>query len=132
MRFPISGSSSRAAASVISAPESGWWWNSAESGTGYFVERQGATIFMAFYLYGSDGRAVWYVASGTPVSTGSVLSMTGSLIEVGGGQTLTSNPQATTSTTIRGTITLQFASSTAGVLPLPSGRQVTLSRFTAF
>src|SRR5262249_53017901 len=49
---------------AVAAPETGWWWNPAESGRGYFVESQGGITYMAVYLYADDGRARWLVAGG--------------------------------------------------------------------
>ncbi len=43
-------------------PETGWWWNPAEPGRGYFVELQGGRVFLAAFLYADDGRATWSVA----------------------------------------------------------------------
>jgi hypothetical protein len=44
------------------APEDGWWWNASESGSGYAIERQGNSIFMAAFLYESAGAATWYAS----------------------------------------------------------------------
>jgi subtilisin family serine protease len=41
-------------------PDNGWWWNSSESGSGYAIERQGNSIFMAAFLYEASGAATWY------------------------------------------------------------------------
>jgi len=130
-RYPISGSSSPAA-SLAGAPETGWWWNANEGGTGYFVEQQGSQIFMAFYLYGTDQRAVWYYALGTPVLSGANVVFTAPLSLVAGGQTLTGPKKATSSTTTAGTVTVIFDTSTTGSLTLPNGRKVALTRFTSF
>lgn len=45
-------------------PESGLWWNPAESGTGYAIEVQ--DDFMAVLVYGGSaaGAATWYTAAG--------------------------------------------------------------------
>ncbi len=45
-------------------PFTGWWWNPAESGSGYSVELQGDTIFIVGYMYETDGRPVWYLSAG--------------------------------------------------------------------
>jgi len=45
------------------APQDGWWWNPAESGSGYAIERQGNSLFMAAFLYEPGGAATWYAAS---------------------------------------------------------------------
>ena len=66
-------------------PESGWWWNAAESGRGYSLEIQGNRLFMAAYMYTADGRAVWYVSAGRMNQDG---SFQGDVTEYAGGQTL--------------------------------------------
>lgn len=43
----------------------GWWWNPAESGTGYAIEIQGNTLFAA--IFSGDGR--WVATSGAMTST---------------------------------------------------------------
>jgi len=48
------------------------WWNSpagSEDGWGMNVIQQDQTLFLTFFLYGTDGTARWYVASGaTPTN----------------------------------------------------------------
>jgi len=48
---------------LAAAPQDGWWWNPAESGSGYAIERQGDSLFMAAFLYEAGGAATWYAAS---------------------------------------------------------------------
>ena len=38
------------------APQTGWWWNPAESGRGFSIESSGNNLFMAAYLYDVSGR----------------------------------------------------------------------------
>src|SRR5882672_9035661 len=47
---------------VLAAPQTGWWWNPAESGRGFFVESRDGITFIGAYLYESDGHATWLVA----------------------------------------------------------------------
>ena len=108
-------------------PQKGWWWSSAESGRGYFLEVQGSTLFLAAYMYDSTGQAVWYISLGAMTSTS---LYTGTLTEFRGGQTLGGAYNATTSSSSVGAITLQFSSQTAATLTLPNGQQVALTRYT--
>jgi hypothetical protein len=39
------------------------WWTPTESGWGVSVHQQYATMFLTFYVYGSDGKPVWYSGS---------------------------------------------------------------------
>lgn len=45
-------------------PENGWWWNPAKSGTGYNIESQNNTVFVATFIYDEAGHPVWYSGSG--------------------------------------------------------------------
>jgi hypothetical protein len=108
-------------------PQSGYWWNPAEGGRGYTVEVQDNTVFVAAYMYDAAGNPVWY-ASGPATLTGDN-TYQGSLIEYTGGQTLTGTYQAPSDTASMGNITIQFTSPTAGMLTLPDGEQVPISRF---
>lgn len=66
-------------------PETGWWWNPAESGRGFSIEVASGKLFMASYLYRPNGSATWW-ASGGPLNPDN--SYTGELLEYRGGQTL--------------------------------------------
>jgi hypothetical protein len=46
-------------------PESGFWWNPNESGSGYSIEIQDNYLFMALYVYDEAGNPIWYTADGT-------------------------------------------------------------------
>lgn len=46
-------------------PESGFWWNPAESGRGYSIEIQDNFLFLMAYVYDSNGRPDWFSAQGT-------------------------------------------------------------------
>jgi hypothetical protein len=123
-----------AAGSASGDPEKGWWWNASEGGRGYFIETQGAgrSMFMAAYMYDADASAVWYVASGTVLSSALAVgsSFTGTLSEYANGQALGGEYRTPTISATRGAITLDFTSSTQAVLTLPSGQQMTLIRYT--
>lgn len=103
---------------VTVTPQTGWWWNPAESGRGFFIERQGSNLFMAGYLYAVDGRALW-VTSGGPMTTSSHYQ--GELLTFNGGQTLTGAYHPPASSSPLGTIDLQFADAAHGTLTWPGG-----------
>lgn len=46
------------------SPESGLWWNPAESGTGYTIEIQDNMMVVTVYGGAQDGRSKWYTAAG--------------------------------------------------------------------
>ena len=80
-----------AAPQALAIPETGWWWNSNESGTAYSVEIRDNRLFMATFTYTSEGRAVWHVAAGKLSTDGRFV---GELTESAGGQTLSGPYQA--------------------------------------
>lgn len=45
-------------------PESGLWWNPAESGRGYTIDIQDNTLQLLMYAYRPDGSAVFYTSAG--------------------------------------------------------------------
>ena len=57
------------------------YYNPAESGWGFFVVQSNIFQFLAFFIYGSDGKPTWYTAqlmdNGTGTYTGQVYETTG-------------------------------------------------------
>ena len=115
-------------------PQTGWWWNAAQPGRGFFIDVQGSRLFLAAMMYESDGTSRWYVATGTLVSGpfGLRPTMTAALEEYGGGPTLAGAYTTPSRTSVPGQITVSFASSATGTLTLPNGSSVALTRFTGF
>lgn len=114
------------AGTVADMPETGWWWSTAEPGRGYFAEIQGSTLFPSGYMYDSHGQATWFVSQNSMTEP---LTYQGSLQEFAGGQTLTGAYQAPTTSTDRGSLTIQFTSATDGVVTFPGGSQIALTRY---
>ena len=110
----------------LGSPESGWWWNPDEPGTGWYLEIQNASAFVAGFLYDDRGQASWVSASGPMSST---RSFTGTLVRCAGGQTLGGAYQPATCSGDQGTVAVSFSSPVAATMTLPSGRQVTIKRF---
>lgn len=107
-------------------PETGWWWNASESGRGFYIEKQGGTLFIAGYMYDGSGNPVWY-SSGNVMS--SATTYQGNWSEYRDGQTLTGAYKAPSTPSNAGSVTLQFTSSTTATLTLPNARQMQLTRF---
>lgn len=108
-------------------PQSGWWWNAAESGRGYSIEVQGNRLFLAGYMYDASGEPVWYLSSGTL----SGQDYQGTWVEYANGQTATGPYNAPTIVKPdAGALAIHFTSPTAAVLTLPNGRSIAISRFT--
>ncbi len=107
-------------------PQTGWWWNPAESGRGFAIEQQSNTIFFAAYLYRDDGSAVWHTAVMEEKADG---QYEGELEEFQNGQTLTGEYVKPESIAGPGKIVLNFTDNTNGSLTLPSGTVIPISRF---
>jgi hypothetical protein len=108
------------------APETGWWWNTAEGGRGYSIEVAGNHIFFASYLYDVSGRATWLVASGNTSLDGSLF--TGNLEAYAQGQTLSGPYRAPSAPTNPGALTLAFNDARHGTMTWPGG-SVAIERF---
>ncbi len=115
-----------AAATPASAtqPASGWWWNPAEGGRGYAIEKQGDKIFFAAFLYDAVGAPLWYVATGKMV--GGVF--TADLQHYVNGQTLTGPYKSPTLLPSPGKVAIEFTSGSTGVMSWPGGL-VPIQRF---
>lgn len=97
----------------------GWWWNRAEPGRGFFIEQQGASLFVAGYLYADSGRATWVTSN---LSTSAANDFAGTLQGFSGGQTLSGAWQQNAPTSPSpGNLRLQFSDSTHATLTWPGG-----------
>ncbi len=123
-RFPIS--TPAAFATSAASFESGWWWNEAEPGRGYFIEVQGTQAFISIFGYESSGQAVWYVAN---ANLGSPSAMSASLLRYAAGQSLQGAHANPVSAASPGSVGFQFASPTTGTLTLPDGSRTNIRRF---
>lgn len=105
-------------------PVTGWYWNASEGGRGFSIETRSSSLFMASFLYASDGAPEWYVSSGTISNN----SFSGTLDEYVNGQSLGGTYRAPSLLGSAGTIGLSFSSSTAGTLTL-NGTSTSIERF---
>ena len=111
----------------IFRPETGWWWNEAEGGRGFAVEVQGNDMFIAGFMYRSDGSPVWYVSAGT-MTTSQVYQ--GTWTEYANGQAMGGAfKPATVKNANVGAVSMVFSSTTTAVLTLPDGRRISLKRY---
>ncbi|MBI1777485.1 MAG: YncE family protein [Proteobacteria bacterium] len=136
-RFPFTGSTV-VPPSTSTAPETGWYWQPTESGTGYFIEVQGNQFYVAYYAYDTTGPSRWYIVSGTAVSNagvfgaGGLLTMSGTFSEYANGQALTGSYRTPSLLASRGTVTILFSTPTTAQVTLPSGRQLNIQRFYSY
>lgn len=124
VRFPISTPGFAASNATF---ESGWWWNPAESGHGYFIETQGGSTFSAIYTYNAtSAESAWYV-HGAVLGSGNN-QFTERTLTYRGGQTLFGSYRAATST---GSVNMTFnaTSATTGAITYSNGVTVNLQRF---
>jgi hypothetical protein len=127
-RFNIVANGSTLAART-NQPESGWWWNPAESGRGFFLEWQGGELFMAGYMYDSAGNPIWYLSSNTTPSS-NLQSFSNTWGQYGNGQTLMGSyqPAAVVNGNV-GPVTIQFQGAENAIMTLPGGRTTAITRF---
>ncbi len=96
---------------------SGWWYNPAEGGRGFFIEQQGGSVFLAAFLYDDSGRPTWLSSGGS--LSGAAYS--GPLDSYAGGQTMGGPYTPPAHAPSPGTLTLQFADSSHATLSWPGG-----------
>ncbi len=107
-------------------PETGWYWNAAEGGRGFFVEQRGDNVFMAGFHYEMDGSATWFVGQGMAINS----YLTSPMYMFRGGQTLSGAWDAAELGTSPGSMTIYFDTPSAATLYWPGG-SVSLVRFPA-
>lgn len=105
-------------------PQTGWYWNAAESGRGFFFEQRGDLAFYAGFHFEQDGRATWFTAQGTVIASLLVSPM----YMFRGGQTLTGPYVAPVPASSPGPLLLEFSSATTATMVWPGGG-VNLVRF---
>jgi List-Bact-rpt repeat protein/galactose oxidase-like protein/Kelch motif protein len=111
----------------VGTPQPGWWYAPTEGGRGYAIEVQGNTMYLAGYMYDTQGNPVWYLSSGAMTD---ISLYQGEWQQYGNGQTLTGSYHAPSVVNAAvGTVTLQFNSTTTATLTLPNGRQVQIERY---
>jgi hypothetical protein len=113
-RFPISTPAFAAASPNVTT---GWYWNPAQGGRGFFIETQGTSAFVGSFMYDANGNPVWYVNS--PSLTGGN-TLNSALSTYTAGQTLTGNYVFPTLTPGNlGNLAFTFASPSIASMALP-------------
>ena len=101
---------------TAATPQTGWWWNSSESGRGFSFETNSARLFFAWYMYASDATATWY-----PTNTTISGSYSGTLDQYTGGQTLSGSYRAASPRGSSWSVRAVFFSNSYGALVWPGG-----------
>ena len=109
-------------------PETGMWWDPAESGRGYALEIQNGTMFLGGYMYDASGNPLWY--SSGPKAMTNATTYAGTWSQYGNGQTLTGTYKlATVVNGNVGPVTIRFSDTQNATLTLPDGRTIPITRF---
>ncbi len=130
-RFPFANPAGITAGDPGTA-ETGWWWNAAESGRGWFMEVQKTasgqnSVYLVGYAYDDQGTANWHVATG-PMTTSALFEGAMALYRGGSPISMTSDT-APTSMAALGAVSVRFTSTGTAVVSLSNGRQIPLTRF---
>lgn len=94
-------------------PESGWYWNPAESGRGFNIEVQDDKLFFAAFVYAPDGTAVWYF-SGDRMS--SDRTYTAPLYQTFGGQCIGCSYPGSPGLIQKGNVSITFTTPESAVI----------------
>lgn len=130
-RFPFANAASITAGDSGTA-ETGWWWNAAEGGRGWFMEVQKTAagqnaVYIIGYMYDEQGVANWHVAAG--LMTTPTLFEGNIALYRGGSPISSATDTAPTSVANLGSMTVRFASTGTAMVSLFNGRQIPLTRF---
>lgn len=123
------------AAASVPRPESGWYWNPDEGGTGFMFEAQGDRGFVGLFVYEEGtGKPIWYAATGTvSVAADGRAAFVGDLRRYQQGMSITQDapgrpyvaPQTSQSV---GELRIDFIGRDASA-QLPGGRHMQATRF---
>jgi hypothetical protein len=107
-------------------PESGWWWNPAEDGRGFFIEWQNGSVDIAGYMYDEQGNSVWYLGV---YETPNIRAINGSWWSYANGQSMmaTYKPATRISDNVA-PVTVTFSGPDTALMTLPNGRTTQLQR----
>lgn len=117
----------RAIAATSYQPETGIYWNPAESGRGYTIEVNNDLAAVTVFHYADDGQPTWHLAV-VPLRDMPSADAPGTFVGYSGGQTL-SGPYAAPRATEEGLLKLSFSRSCSGVLTFPRTRTIPIQRF---
>jgi hypothetical protein len=105
-------------AQATAPPQSGYWWNPTDPGSGYVIEVQGNTMLFAGFNYDANGNATWITSNGPMTSA---TQYAGTLVAYSGGQTLTGEYQAPVQGPPSGNISIEFSADWSALVTLGSG-----------
>src|ERR1051325_1319492 len=97
--------------------QTGWWWNPAKPGTGYFIEQQSNSLLLGAYFYAASGEATWSLSIGAMSDN----AYTGTLGIYSGGQTLTGAYRPDSFGGTLGKFAVQFSDPMHATITWPGG-----------
>jgi hypothetical protein len=106
--------------------QTGWWWNPAEPGRGFFIETNGIGAFVGTFVYDSQGAPTWYVSQ-QEIQTRSYY--TAPLLAFADGAALGAPHRTPRGLGSIGTMSLTFSSAAQGVFAAPA-TSIPLERFS--
>lgn len=109
-------------------PETGIYWNPAESGRGYSIEVGNGVATVTAFHYTSDGQPTWHLVA-APLAGETAQNASGDFVSYFGGQTLGGPYKAPTSSTPQGRFSLSFTEACKGTLAFPGMPTVAVQRF---
>jgi hypothetical protein len=104
-------------------PQTGLWWNPAESGSGYALDYKHGVLVVTTYSYKATGESEWYISSGPVVSN----LFIGSLDRFHHGQCISCPyPGSPIFGGTDGAMSITFHTSTSATLSLPGRPTITI------
>ncbi len=125
-RFPVVPFGPGFGASEAPYPESGFWWNSSEPGTGVVLEVQGNVMMIGLLDYDAAGRSRWTYAVADMLFG---LLFTAPILDVAAGPPDGQGWRPVGDVMPGSNIVVEVKSRTSIVLVQPNGRRVSLERF---
>jgi hypothetical protein len=108
-------------------PETGIFWNPAESGRGFTIEVNNNTATVTVFHYADDGHPIWNIAV-VPLKPAPEFDATGDFMSFMHGQTL-AGPYAAPVPSRDGTLEFRFGKPCKGLLAFPRTARIPVKRF---
>ncbi|TWO71037.1 VCBS repeat-containing protein [Caenimonas sedimenti] len=109
----------------VDRPETGIYWNPAESGRGYTIDTQGTTSVLTMFHYNPDGSPTWNIVTGN-IASG---VFTANFDAFSGGQTLTGPYKPAAGPVAQGRFTMRFGDPCGGFVQYEGAPAVAVRRF---
>jgi probable HAF family extracellular repeat protein len=111
---------------IFGTVENGWWSNPGEPGRSFAIEVQDTNIFIVGSMFDGGGRPTWYLSYGLMTDA---TTFSGTWAQYGMGPTMMGiggTPSLLAANA--GSLKLKFSDAQNGILTLPDGRQIAITR----